>query len=30
MGAPLTDPSNKVFLKAIDGWNNITQRIYIW
>ena len=30
MGAPLTDPSNEVFVKVIDGWNAITKRIYIW
>ena len=30
MGAPLTDPSNKAFASAIEGWNAITKRIYVW
>lgn len=29
-GAPLTDPSNALFNSVINGWNAITQRIYIW
>ena len=30
VGAPLTDPSNALFNSVINGWNAITQRIYIW
>jgi hypothetical protein len=30
MGMPLTDLSNAAFMKVIDGWSAITNRIYIW
>lgn len=30
LGMPLTDPSNRAFASAIEGWFALTSRIYIW
>jgi hypothetical protein len=30
LGVPLTDPSNRAFAAAIEGWFALTPRIYVW
>ena len=30
LGVPLTDPSNRAFAAAIEGWFALTTRIYVW